>query len=186
MLITKKVSNFADVDRPSRARSWALREGIRQWHLGKRLLYALSWRSEIWKIIGIVKNAANRRCRSEYDVFWLKYADSAQALAFGTFIFNVRLCRFARSTIPGNSRASERGTGNKRGLTLFLFIHNHAHWAVRHYIETCIIYTLYSIIVLHASATECFGGGTLSPKASKDATLRSKFGLASNFLHKTL
>ena len=32
-----------------------------------------------------------------------QHADSAQALAFGTFIFNVRLCRFARSTIPGNS-----------------------------------------------------------------------------------
>ena len=39
--------------------------------------------------------------------------------------------------------------------------------------------------MLHASATECFGGGTLLPKASKDATLRSKFGLASNCPHNT-
>ena len=48
-------------------------------------------------------------------------ADNARALAVGAIIFCVRRCKFARSSIPGNSRASERGTSNKYGLTLFLY-----------------------------------------------------------------
>ena len=47
-------------------------------------------------------------------IFW----NQAQCIS----IFCVRLLQFARSTLPGNTRASDSGTSNLYGLSRFLFI----------------------------------------------------------------
>lgn len=48
---------------------------------------------------------------------------NARAKVVGVYhILREASALFARSTIPGNSRASERGTSNKYGSHAFLFI----------------------------------------------------------------
>ena len=88
--------------------------------IGKRLLDALSWLSETWKISIMVKDAANGRCL--VDMYIMSVA-SARALAIGIFAYILREASalFARSTMMGNSRASESGTSNKYGSHAFFF-----------------------------------------------------------------
>ena len=89
-------------------------------HNGKRLLGALSWLVGTWKTSITAKNAANSRCLVD-----MKTLSSAGAWAPPRdvyFIFAWGFCKFARSTVMGNSRASTSGTSNKYGSHAFLFL----------------------------------------------------------------
>ena len=93
-----------------------MRVGFR--HNEMRLLDALSWLSETWKISNTVRNAANSRC--PVDVYTLHRHVHARMVIY-VHISAWGFCVVCSFNGVGNSRASDSGTGSKYGTHAFSF-----------------------------------------------------------------